>query len=88
MKTINFAAKADISDRFYSGNIREIVNTFSYSCEKMCMYKLCSFGKKLRKLNNSLCFRAPYSIILRVIISEKVPEVVYFCQKCYGACIF
>ena len=34
MKTINFATKADISDRFYSGNIKEIVNTFSYSCEK------------------------------------------------------
>ena len=42
MKTINFATKADISDRFCSGNIREIVNTFSYSCEKMCMHKLCS----------------------------------------------
>ena len=45
MKTINFATKADISDRLYSGNIREIVNTFLYSCEKMCMHKLCSSGK-------------------------------------------
>ena len=89
MKTINFATKADISDRFYSGNIREIVNTFSYSCEKMCMHKLCSSGTKIRKLNNSLRFRAPYGIILRVMFSEKVPEVVvYFCQKCYDACIF
>ena len=86
MKTINFATKADISDRFYSGNIREIVNTSSYSCEKMCMHKLCSSGKKIRILNNSLRLGAPYGIIL---FSEKVPKVVvYFCQKCYDACIF
>ena len=88
MKIINFTTKANISDRFYSGNIREIVNTFSYSCEKLCMHKFCSSGKK-RELNNSLRFRAPYGIILRAMFSEKVPEViVYFCQKCYDACIF
>ena len=57
----------------------------------MYMHKLCSSGKKIkiRKLNNSLRFRTPYGIILRVMFSEKVPEVVvYFCQKCYDACIF
>ena len=46
MKIINFTTKANISDRFYSGNIREIVNTFSYSCEKLCMHKFCSSEKK------------------------------------------
>ena len=43
MKTINFATKADISDRSYSGITREIVNTFSYSCEKMCMHSVKKF---------------------------------------------
>ena len=85
MQTI--AAGADVSDIFSSGNIREIVN--SYSCEKMCLHKLCSPGKNLRKLNNSLRFRALHGMILTVLISQKVPEVfVYFGQKCYDACIF
>ena len=69
MKTINFAAEADDSDIFSSGNIRKIVNTFSYSCEKMCMHKLCSSGKFLKKFNNSLCFKALYGIILRIMFS-------------------
>ena len=91
MKTINFSAEADVSDIFSSGSIREIANTFSYSCEKMCMHILCSFRKILRKLYNSLRFRAMYGIILRVMFSEKVPEVfcvLVLCQKCYDACIF
>ena len=73
MKTINFASEADASDIFSSGNIREIVNTFSYSCEKMCMHKLCTSEKKLRKLNDSIHFRALYDIIFESYVS------VYFC---------
>ena len=50
MKTINFAAEADASDIFSSRTIRKIVNTFSYSCEKMCMHKLCSSGHKIMEI--------------------------------------
>ena len=45
----------------------------------MCMHKLCSSGKILKKLNNSLRFRAMYDKNLRAIFSEKVP--VYFLSK-------
>ena len=89
MKTINFAAEADVSDIFSSRTIRKIVNTFSYSCEKMCMHKLCPSGHKIMEMNNSLRFRALYGIFLRDMFSEKVPEMfVYFCQKCYDPYIF
>ena len=50
MKAINFAAETDVSDIFSSRNIRKIVNTFSYSCEKMCMHKLCSSGQKIKEI--------------------------------------
>ena len=76
MKTIYFAAEANVSDIFSSVNIRDIVNTFSYNCEKMYMYML--FWKKIRKFNNPLrfrTFRALYGILLRVMFSEKVHEV-------------
>ena len=37
MKTITFAAEADVSDIFSSGNIKEIITKFSNNCEKMYM---------------------------------------------------
>ena len=46
MKTINFAAEADVSDIFFSVNISEIVNTFSFNCEKMCMLMHAVPGRK------------------------------------------
>ena len=59
MKTITFAAKADVSDIFASGNIREIVNTFSYNIiivrKYTCRaYTIMLFRKKLRILDRPI----------------------------------
>ena len=64
MKTITFAAEADVSDIFSYGSTREIISKFSNNCEKMYMYRpICSSENFLRKLDNSLRFRALHSII-------------------------
>ena len=42
---------------------------------------VCSSVNILMKLNNSLCFRALYCIILRVMFSKKIHEVCVLLSK-------
>ena len=50
IKSITFAAEGDVSDIFSSENFREIVNTFSYKCEKMYMYTCTFFRENYREI--------------------------------------
>ena len=52
MEIINFAAEANVSDIYFSVNIREIVNTFSYNCENMYMYYIMIFQKNFKEIKS------------------------------------
>ena len=66
----------------------KIVKTFLYNCERMYMYMFFQ-NFFIGNLHNFLRFRVLFGIILRVMLSEKIHEVVCtFVKKKYYACTF